>query len=168
MVWCRERVSRTRMHWSMAVCLVTHNTGIAQSSPDPFLCDTCWSQFSALFMHRRKRKKKMWGTQTFCYSLWWKLIPSSLPFQIWRETLQKEWVGKFFLSLLSSSLLRLAASSSIQGSGAAGTLTQKPRIMDPAQKPLRTVNDKSMVGPPPPTQHIPQKKCGGKKESGGG
>lgn len=87
------------MHWSMAVCLVTHNTGIAQSSPDPFLCDTRWSQFSASFHARKKKKKKIGETQTFCNSLWWKLIPPSLPFQIWRETLQKEWIGTFFSTI---------------------------------------------------------------------
>lgn len=44
-LWCdvgRECVKNTDalIHGPMAVCLVTHNTGIAQSAPDPFLCDT--------------------------------------------------------------------------------------------------------------------------------
>lgn len=62
-LWCdvgRECVKNTDalIHGPMAVCLVTHNTGIAQSAPDPFLCDTYWSQFSTLFMHRRRKKYK--------------------------------------------------------------------------------------------------------------
>lgn len=80
----------------MTVCLVTHNTGIAQSSPDPLLCDTRWSKFSSLLMHGRRRGKKLWETQIACSWLRWKLTPSSVPFQIWGEPLQKKTSGYVF------------------------------------------------------------------------
>lgn len=147
----------------MAVCLVTHNTGIAQSSPDPFLCDTRWSQFSALFMHgRRRRRKKKWETQTFCYSLWWKLIPPSLPFQIWQETLQKE--VSFFLSYLLHCCASLPRHQ-YRGQVLLVLSLRNQEMWIPPQKPLRKWQVQGWGATPHSahsTEKVRKRKCGSK------
>lgn len=128
------RVLRTRMHSSMAVCLVTHNTGIAHCPPDPFLWDVRWSQFSALFMHGRRRREKMLGTPNISccthFAESWYLW--AYPFKFDEKHLRKwELETFFFLSPIffhcCAWLLRLR----YRGQVAAGALTQKPRDVDP-------------------------------------
>lgn len=97
------RVLRTRMHSSMAVCLVTHNTGIARCPPDPFSWDARWSQFSALFMHGRRRREKMLGTPNiFCcthFAESWYLW--AYPFKFDEKHLRKWELETFFFFSLS-------------------------------------------------------------------
>lgn len=100
-VWCGERVSRTRMHRSMAVCLVSYNTGIAQSSPDPFLCDTRWSQFSALFMHGRRRKKKCEKPKHTAAHFGGSWCPRDYPLKFEEKHLRTTGLANFLLSVIS-------------------------------------------------------------------
>lgn len=81
-----ERVSRTWMHWSMAVCLLTHNTGIAQSSPWPIFVRHAQKSIFCTF-HALKKKKKKGESQTFRYSLWWKL--KAYPFKFEEKHFRK-------------------------------------------------------------------------------
>lgn len=75
-VRCRERVSRTQTHRSVTVCLVTHNTGAAQSFPlTHFFCRTLKLIFYTF--HAPKKKKKVRKPKLLTFFVW--LTPSCLP-----------------------------------------------------------------------------------------
>lgn len=113
-LWCDavRECRKTWMHRSMALCLVTHNTGIAQSPSDPVMCDTGWSQFSALFMQGRTRRKcakpKHFATHFGGRNGYLQTYPFKFEEQHLRKT-----DSESFISFLCASLLCLSASSSI-------------------------------------------------------
>lgn len=112
------------IHSPMAACLVTHNTGIAQSSPDPFLCDTDRSQFSALFMQRRRR-----GDVKNPSILLPTLVEASA-FELTLSNLKRNTTDSATLLLFLSYLLQRCARlprHQYGGSGAADTFTQRAR-----------------------------------------
>lgn len=94
-VWCRDGLSRARMHSSMAACLVPHTTGIAQSPPDPFLCYTLWSQFSAHFMQGRS-----WTNMRNSNILLLTLEADTFQFILWNVTRNKEKLATFYTVVL--------------------------------------------------------------------
>lgn len=75
----RERVSRTQTHRSVTACLVTHNTGAAQSFPlTHFFCRTLKSILYTFHAPKKKKKKGEKAQAPHFFSVW--LTPSCLPF----------------------------------------------------------------------------------------
>lgn len=119
----------------MTVCLVTHNTGIAQSSPDPLLCDTRWSKFSSLLMHGRRRKKNCEKPKQFAPDFGGSWHPQAYPFKFEENHCRKKRAGTFFFStiILTVALGCLVITTEVRGSWHSET----KKMWIPPLKPLR-------------------------------